>query len=200
MFLKFFLQPHKLVRSRMEVLGLIVVGGIHALWNVNKICIILITLQVRLNLDIRDHHYGLLLGYTSKEDSSAVFHMTFIFSTPRHLNFVKCSLKISLGAIQSSRCISVEMWDVFSQSCKNVNSFTWSWSKTFKSNFTPWKMGKSALKLNKTAKRRYIWRTNIAIINLGYFIHRNVNIRKTGLILPNCLINLKLFPPTCEYF
>ena len=61
-------------------------------------------------------------------------------------------------------------------------------------------MGKSALKLNKTAKRRYIWRTNIAIINLGYFIHRNVNIRKTGLILPNCLINLKLFPPTCEYF
>ena len=79
MFLKFFLQPHKLVRSRMEVLGLIVVGGIHALRNVNKICIILITLQVRLNLDIRDHHYGLLLGYTSKEDNTP--QQCFIFST-----------------------------------------------------------------------------------------------------------------------
>ena len=138
--------------------------------------------------------------WDTRQKKTTLLSSVSYFLPSRHLNFVKCSLKISLGAIQSSRCISVEMWDVFSQSCKNVNSFTWSWSKTFKSNFTPWKMGKSALELNKTAKRRYIWRTNIAIINLGYFIHRNVNIRKTGLILPNCLINLKLFPPTCEYF
>ena len=106
--------------QRMEVL--IVVRSFRAFRNVNKICIILITLQVRLNSDKLDHQYRLLLRHTNvkiKKYSLAVFHMTFGFSTPRHPNFVKCSLKISLGAIQNSRCISVEIRDVFSQICKN---------------------------------------------------------------------------------